>query len=852
MPLHRYNTMTPFAYKVEANSARDFCLRLVRVVLPKLGAGAMRLAPRLERGAWELLEVTLGPKRVLHQLALAGLLQLTVLTWHAFRKGRKGSRGFSANQMIGALTKAETRAQYVAAARALDDADGSSAWREAGGGGERLLDARRVGEAADALARLVARCKSHGVHGAMYALRGGALLPRDAFGLLEPRLYETARAGGPEVVERYITAATTALEYVATARDASVPVDARLAFFNECRHAHGRTALLLSGGAGMGVYHLGVVDVLRTAGLLPRVISGASAGSIVASLVCCRTDAELHGVFEAMKRQGARNLDEAAVDALEPRSRPCAVYFGEDAGADRHRSRRSLEKLEKKVDTVYRLDFFQWRSVNSLKDLYLDQNVLFHEKSILNGDHLADVIRADVGGDLTFQEAFDKTGRILNIPVRAVDTTDRHSSHVTARADSRLLNYLKTPHVVVWSAARCSCSVPGIYAPSPLLARDPDGTLRYEGCPLDDDGSFEPALYVDGSMGADLPIEAMKAMFNCNHFVCSQTNAHAAILGDSALRLAGSEAPGVRESSAGLGLQMAPGGTSLASGCEALALATLGFVKTQLKAWVLNAAVYATTLRLGGLALAAGGELLPWQLGGWAINVLTQPYEGRPQDVTIVPWAGHLSLYEVILKCLSNPLPKVGGVCLEEVIDAGQRNTWRELPKIRDHCAVEIALETGVQRLRRKLAARERDADDAPAKRERSPERDPERTAGGIDARGRTPSFYTSPSLLQLSGLNVVDPVVSPHASAQDLDAASASTSSASGEDGPGGAGSFVKVQRRRAKSADAVQREEPPRTTPGDDDDGDGPIVKSTHMAAFYYRDTPRRSVSDDGSNFF
>ena len=151
------------------------------------------------------------------------------------------------------------------------------------------------------------------------------------------------------------------------------------------------------------------------------------------------------------------------MDALEPRSRPCAVYFGEDAGADRHRSRRSLEKLEKKVDTVYRLDFFQWRSVNSLKDLYLDQNVLFHEKSILNGDHLADVIRADVGGDLTFQEAFDKTGRILNIPVRAVDTTDRHSSHVTARADSRLLNYLKTPHVVVWSAARCSCSVPGIY-----------------------------------------------------------------------------------------------------------------------------------------------------------------------------------------------------------------------------------------------------------------------------------------------------------------------------------------------------------------------------------------------------
>ena len=31
------------------------------------------------------------------------------------------------------------------------------------------------------------------------------------------------------------------------------------------------------------------------------------------------------------------------------------------------------------------------------------------EPAVMNGDHLAEVIRADVGGDVTFQEAFDKT-----------------------------------------------------------------------------------------------------------------------------------------------------------------------------------------------------------------------------------------------------------------------------------------------------------------------------------------------------------------------------------------------------------------------------------------------------------
>ena len=48
---------------------------------------------------------------------------------------------------------------------------------------------------------------------------------------------------------------------VVCVQDEEIPTDAKLAFFNETRHAYGRSALLLSGGAYLGYYHMGVVKV---------------------------------------------------------------------------------------------------------------------------------------------------------------------------------------------------------------------------------------------------------------------------------------------------------------------------------------------------------------------------------------------------------------------------------------------------------------------------------------------------------------------------------------------------------------------------------------------------------------
>ena len=82
---------------------------------------------------------------------------------------------------------------------------------------------------------------------------------------------------------RYHNVVCASLDFVCDAPvavgESPIPTDARLAFFNETRHSYGRTALLLSGGAALGFYHVGVVKALMENRLMPRVLGGSSAGS---------------------------------------------------------------------------------------------------------------------------------------------------------------------------------------------------------------------------------------------------------------------------------------------------------------------------------------------------------------------------------------------------------------------------------------------------------------------------------------------------------------------------------------------------------------------------------------------
>ena len=82
----------------------------------------------------------------------------------------------------------------------------------------------------------------------------------------------------------------------------------------------------------------------------------------------------------------------------------------------------------------------------------------------------------------------------------------------------RLLNYLTSPNVLLWSAVHASCALPGLFPSVELMARNPKtGAVR----------PFLPGQAVaDGSINADLPMQRLAELFNVNNFIVSQVNPH--------------------------------------------------------------------------------------------------------------------------------------------------------------------------------------------------------------------------------------------------------------------------------------------------------------------------------------
>jgi predicted acylesterase/phospholipase RssA len=113
-----------------------------------------------------------------------------------------------------------------------------------------------------------------------------------------PLLYSFARVGTKQLIHEYVEEVVRCLDYICVGDFPDFGDDEKFVFFRRTGMSFGRSALLLSGGATLGMFHLGVIKALLEHNLLPRVISGSSAGSLVAGMVGTRTDEELHTMFE--------------------------------------------------------------------------------------------------------------------------------------------------------------------------------------------------------------------------------------------------------------------------------------------------------------------------------------------------------------------------------------------------------------------------------------------------------------------------------------------------------------------------------------------------------------------------
>jgi NTE family protein len=258
-------------------------------------------------------------------------------------------------------------------------------------------------------------------------------------------LYRRAKLGTKNLIEQYIDEVEDSLRFLAELDTSEIDVQEKLDFFYRANVCFGRSALMLSGGGVLGFYHLGVVKTLLDQGLLPRVISGSSAGALVAGVLGTHTDKELEHFYE-----------------------PSNVHF----------------EAEREASAFSRM-FFGANPQIDVGDL---------ERLV-----------ARMVPDMTFQEAYEKTGRQISIPVAPAELHQR----------SRLLNAITSPNVYVRSAVMASCAVPGVFPPVMLMAKNVHGEPQ----------PYLPTRkWVDGSIADDLPAKRLQRLYSTNHYIVSMVN----------------------------------------------------------------------------------------------------------------------------------------------------------------------------------------------------------------------------------------------------------------------------------------------------------------------------------------
>ncbi len=291
--------------------------------------------------------------------------------------------------------------------------------------------------------------------GLLFALNEG--IHGNMGGMGKPVLYGRAKLGTKKLIADYVQEISSALSYFSPKRFKGIPFKERQDFFMRASHCYGRSALMLSGGGALGHFHLGVIKVLLQQDLLPTVISGSSAGAFVAAMVGTHTKEDLLGKF--------------ADGSLQKKISAGAGKF------KLHLTRGELEGLDEVEKGINR-----------------------------------------VIPNMTFQEAYELTGRAINISISGAEP----------QQTSRLLNAITSPNVLIRSAVMASCAIPGVFPPVVLKAKNDAGRTQ----------SYLPSRrWIDGSFSQDLPAKRLTRLYGVNHFIVSQVNpAVLAIVSDPKLK----------------------------------------------------------------------------------------------------------------------------------------------------------------------------------------------------------------------------------------------------------------------------------------------------------------------------
>lgn len=339
------------------------------------------------------------------------------------------------SQLTPVLRQAESFEEWEEAALHLDNLLGLDIWRY--NPSSRDYEHKLIKERLDKIT--VAR-GDHNTQQLVNLLRSG--LVRNLGNITATKLYNRSFAGTKYLIEEYITQVAEAVKDISSlptvppggglgpdtshgssgesthqpaasvhfsdspgpskkALQMTMSTQMKLDFVHDTRQAFGRSTLVLQGGAIFGICHLGVVRALFLRGLLPRIITGTATGALIAALVAIHKEEELPEVL---------NGDGIDLSAFAHKGE------GEDKAAEIDMKQSFTTRWATLLRRVNRF----WK-----EGYFLDVKVL------------EDCVRANVG-DLTFEEAFDRSKRVLNITV----ATAGEGGVPT------LLNYLTAPNVV--------------------------------------------------------------------------------------------------------------------------------------------------------------------------------------------------------------------------------------------------------------------------------------------------------------------------------------------------------------------------------------------------------------------
>ncbi|WP_210401755.1 DUF3336 domain-containing protein [Lacimicrobium sp. SS2-24] len=184
------------------------------------------------------------------------------------------------------IATAQSYAEFLQASLEHDRLSGADAWKaeDKSRDYDYKLIRKRVQRMKDARTR-------NDAPGLMFILHEG--IHGNLGNIANPDLTHYCKVGTKHLIQEFLDEVCAALDFIYAADEQDIDFHEKLSFFEETAFAYGQSCLMLSGGAGLGFFHCGVVRSLIEHDLLPEVISGASAGSIIAALVATRTDQQL-------------------------------------------------------------------------------------------------------------------------------------------------------------------------------------------------------------------------------------------------------------------------------------------------------------------------------------------------------------------------------------------------------------------------------------------------------------------------------------------------------------------------------------------------------------------------------